>query len=88
LTTAGKTLDGFVGGTCENKWPDKKNLLAMAIDSDMKAGGLSQGTISRNYEGVGHSSVYPYFERLFRSTLRGYGLSFQWDSGECSVYLQ
>jgi hypothetical protein len=38
----------------------------MAIDSDMKAGGLSQGTISRNYEGVWHSSVYPYFERLFR----------------------
>ena len=88
LTTAGKTLDGFVGRTCENKWPDKKNLLAMAIDSDMKGGGVSPGSISRNYEGVGDRSVYFYFARLFRPALRGHGLSFQRDSGECSVYSQ
>jgi hypothetical protein len=60
-----------------NKWPDRKNFLAMSIQSDMKAGGESQGTISRNYEGVGNPSVYPYFERLFRPALRGHGLSFQ-----------
>ena len=65
-----------------------KNLLAMAIDSDMKAGGESLGTISRNYEGVGIPSVYPYFEWPFRPALRGYGLSFQRDSGECSVNSQ
>src|SRR5205809_7744958 len=49
----------------------------MTIDSDMKAGGESLGTISRNYEGVGISSVYPYFQRLFRLALRGHSLQFQ-----------
>jgi hypothetical protein len=88
LTTAEKTLDGFVGGTCKNKWPDKKNLLAMAIDSDMKAGGVSQGTISRNYEGVGSPSVYPYFQRLFGLAMRGHYLRFQRISGQCSVHSQ
>ena len=61
-----------------NKWPDEKNFLAMSIQSDMKAGGESLGTISRNYEGVGSPSVYPYFERLLRPVLRGHGLPFQW----------
>jgi hypothetical protein len=84
----GRFRMGFIDGCLRNKWPDKKNFLAMPIHSDMKAGGVSLGTISRGYEGVGHSSVYPYFERLFRSTLRGHGLFFQWDSGECSVYSQ
>jgi hypothetical protein len=72
----------------QNQWPDKKNFLAMPIQSDMKTGGESQGTISRNYEGVGNPSVYPYFERLFRPALRGHGLLFQRDSGECSGYSQ
>ena len=48
------------------------------IDSDMNAGGgESLGTISRNYEGVGNLSVYPYFERLLRPTLRGGRLPFR-----------
>jgi hypothetical protein len=69
-------------GCSRNKWPDEKNFLAMSIQSDMKAGGESQGTISRNYEGVGNPSVYPYFERLFRPALRGHGLPFQWISSK------
>jgi hypothetical protein len=61
----------------------------MPIQSDMKTGGASLGTISRGYEGVGKNpSVYPYFERLFRAALRGHGLLFQRDSGECSGYSQ
>src|SRR5206468_11360594 len=76
----------FVEECLRNKWLDKKNFLAMPIHSDMKAGGVSRGSMCRNYEGVGHSSVYLYFERLFRPALRGHGLSFQWDSGECSVF--
>jgi len=71
-----------------NKWPDEKNFLAMSIQSDMKAGGESLGTISRNYEGVGIPSVYSYFQRLFWLALRGHGLPFQWDSSERSVYSQ
>jgi len=70
-----------------NSWPDKKNFLAMPIHSDMKAGGLSRGTISRGYEAVGKNpSVYLYFERRLRLARLGYGLSFRRDSGECSVY--
>jgi len=61
-----------------NKLPKQKNFLAMAIDSDMKAGGVSPGTISRNYEGVGKNpSIYPYFERLCRPALRSRGLPFR-----------
>jgi hypothetical protein len=30
--------------------------------------------------------LYSDFERLFRLALRGYGLSFRWDIGECSVF--
>ena len=63
--------------TCENKWPDKKNLLAMAIVSDMKAGGESPGSISRSYEGVGNRFLCLYFDRRLRSALRSHGLPFQ-----------
>jgi hypothetical protein len=49
----------------------------MTIDSDMKAGGESQGTISRSYEGVGKNpSVYPYLERLFWAALRSHRFPF------------
>ena len=57
----------------------------MTIDSDMKAGGESLGTISRNYEGVGISSVYPYFQQLFRLALRGHSLPFQRISSKCAA---
>jgi hypothetical protein len=69
-------------GCLRNKWPEKKNLLAKPIHSDMKAGGVSPGTISRNYEGVGSFSVYRYFERVVRPALRGHGLPFQWISSK------
>ena len=67
---------GLSMGACEINGVNKKNLLAMAIHSDMKAGGVSLGTISRTYEGVGNPSVYSYFERLLRPGLRGDGLPF------------
>jgi hypothetical protein len=76
-------------GCLRNKWPEKKNLLAKPIHSDMKAGGESPGTISRNYEGVGkRPCVYPHFERLLRPALRGCRLPFQRNAAECSVYSQ
>src|SRR6266487_5434471 len=73
----------------QKKWKGRKKLLAMKVISDINDPcGESLGSISRDYECVGHSSVYPYFGRLFRPALRGYGLSFQRDSGKCSVYSQ
>jgi hypothetical protein len=75
---AGRVGDIRRPGTCEINGPDKKNFLAMAINSNMNVGGgESRGTISRNYEGVGNPSVYPYFHWLFRLALRGDGLPFQ-----------
>ena len=67
----------FVDPGLQKKWPRKKSFLVIGIESDMKAGGVSLGTISRNYEGVGNPSVYSYFERLFRPALRGHRLSFR-----------
>jgi hypothetical protein len=59
------------------KWPDKKNFLAMAIDSDMNGcGSISRGSRRRNYEGVGNPWVYCYFEWLFRFALLGHGVPF------------
>ncbi len=61
----------------------------MGINSNMNVGGgESLGTRSRNYEGVGNPSLYLYFGRLFGPALRGHGLLFQRDGGECSVYSQ
>src|SRR5437870_5984750 len=77
---------GLSTGACEINGPDEKNFLAMAINSNMNAGGASRGSISRNYESCRDASAYAHFERLFRSALRGHGLSFRRDSGECSVY--
>jgi hypothetical protein len=54
-----------------NKWPEKKNLLAKPIHSDTKAGGVSPGSISRNYERRWDASAYDHFERLFRPVVRG-----------------
>ena len=51
----------FVDPGLQKKWPRKKSFLAIGIDSDMKTGGESLGTISRNYEGVGNPSVYLLF---------------------------
>ena len=75
--------------TCKKNGPRHEKLLAMTINSNMNVGGgVSLGTISRNYESVGNRSVYPYFERLLRPALRRDGLPFQRNSGECSVYSQ
>src|SRR5439155_24738320 len=78
----------FVDRDLRNKWPDKKNLLAMAINSNMNAGGASRGSISRNYERYRDAFACPVFGRLFRLALRGDGLLFQRVRGECSVYSQ
>src|SRR5437667_675083 len=64
----------FVDRDLRNKWPDKKNLLVMAIDSDMKAGGVSRGSVSRNYERYRDAFACPVFGHLFRLALRGHGL--------------
>ena len=58
----------------------------MAIDSDTNQGGASRAAISRNYENDRNPSVYSYFERRFRSALRGHGLPFQRVGGECAGF--
>jgi hypothetical protein len=71
-------FDGvYSTGHLQNKWPEQRNLVAMAVDSDTSKGGASRGSISRNYENDRNPSVYSYFERLFRPTLRGGGLPFR-----------
>jgi hypothetical protein len=67
--------------------PNREILLAMTIDSDIKDGGASRGSISPNYENLGKNpSVYPYYERLFGPALRGYGLPFQRVGDECAGF--
>ena len=39
--------------------------------------------MSRNYETRRDASAYAHFERLFRPTVRGYGLPIRWIGGEC-----
>jgi hypothetical protein len=86
---ARKIWIGLFGARLRNKLRSQKKLLAMTIASDTnERGGLSPGSISRNYEGVGNSSVCPYFGRLLRPALRGRRLQFRRDSGQCSVYSQ
>jgi len=96
-TRVREILEGFIGGCLRNKRPEQrkrrrtkkfKKLLAMIIGSDTNScGGASLGSISRSYEVVGKDpSVYPYFERLFRSALRRHRLPFQWVGGERAVF--
>jgi hypothetical protein len=54
----------------------QKILLAMKIRSDTNdSRGVSRGSISRRYEGVGKNPfLHPYFERLFGHARRRHGL--------------
>jgi hypothetical protein len=78
----------FIDGCLRNKWPEQKNLLAMAIDSDTNKGGASGGSISRNCENAWSHSVYSAFERLLRPALLGHGLPIQRVGGECAGFAQ
>jgi hypothetical protein len=67
---------------------NRKILLAIEIPSDINdRGGVSRGSISRNYEGVGKDpSVHPYFERLDSPALRSYRLSFRRVGCKCAGF--
>jgi hypothetical protein len=77
FTTARKTQIGLSAGAYEINCQKQKILVAMTIKSDTKNScGVSPGSISRNYEGVGDFSVYPYFGLFLQPALRGYRVQF------------
>jgi hypothetical protein len=58
----------------------------MRIGSDSyDRGGLSPGSVSRGYVGK-NPFVYPFFEWLFRFTVRGDGLPVRRIGGECAGF--
>jgi len=77
----------FVDGYLRDKWPQRKNLLAMKIGPDINDPcGASRGSMSRNCENSQNPAVYSVrlgrIERLLRPALRRHGFAFQWISSK------
>jgi len=83
----GRFRMGFIDGCLRNKWPQRKNLLAMKIGPDINDPcGASRGSMSRNCENSQNPAVYSVrlgrIERLLRPALRRHGFAFQWISSK------